>query len=248
MRFKEKVVLVTGSSRGIGTAIALLFAKEGAKVVINYYKSEKEANEVMNEIKKISDAITIKCDVSNEEQVKNMIKKIIKKFGKLDILVNNAGNYIEGDEWSGSSNIWAKTIKQNLISAMNTSKYAAEIFQKQKSGVIVNIASRYSVSGQFDALAYAASKAGIVNITQAYAKLLAPYGRANAVSPWPVKSGYWLRAPKEELEETISKMPGKRLIEPEEIAEVVLSLASPESAKITGQNILVDGGKNNPDK
>ena len=242
MRFKGKVVLVTGSSKGMGKATALLFAKEGAKVVINS-RSEKEANEVVNEIKKISDAIAIKCDVSNEEQVKEMMKKIIQKFGKLDILVNNAGTYIDGDEWNGSSDIWEKTIKQNLISAMNTSKYAAEIFQKQKSGIIVNIASRYSISGQFDSLAYAASKAGIVSITQAYAKLLSPFGRANAISPGATKSGYWLRAPKEEVDVAISKMPEKRLIEPEEIANVVLFLASSESAMINGQNIFVDGGK-----
>jgi len=123
---------------------------------------------------------------------------------------------------------------------MNTSKYATEIFQKQKSGIIVNIASRHGLSGQFDALAYSASKAGIVNITQAYAKLLAPFGKANSISPGPVRSGYWLRAPKEELEETISKMPGKRLIEPEEVASLVLSLSSDKS-KVTGQNISLGG-------
>lgn len=240
MEFKGKVVLVTGSSRGIGKATALMFAKEGAKVVINYSKSEKEANEVMNEVKKYSEVIAIKCDVSDEEQVKKMIEKIIQKFGKLDILVNNVGKYLEGDEWNGSSEIWEKTLKQNLISVMNTSKYATEIFQKQKSGIIVNIASRHGLSGQFDAPAYSASKAGIINLTQAYARLLAPFGKANSISPGPVKSGYWLRAPKEELEETISKMPGKKLIEPEEVATRVLSLSS-EKSKVTGQNVLLEG-------
>jgi 3-oxoacyl-[acyl-carrier protein] reductase len=243
MRFKDKVVLVTGSSRGIGKATAVLFAKEGAKVIINYSKSKKEANEVLKEIKDISDAITIKCDVSNESKVKKMIGNIIKDFGRLDILVNNAGVYIDGDEWDGSSKIWEKTLKQNLISAMNTSKYATEIFQKQKEGIIVNIASRHAILGQFDTFAYAASKAGIVNITQAYAKLLAPFGRANSVSPGPVRSGYWLRAPKEEIEETISKMSDKKLIEPEEVARVVLDLASLKSAKINGQNITVNDWK-----
>jgi 3-oxoacyl-[acyl-carrier protein] reductase len=215
MDFKGKVVLITGSSRGIGKATALLFAKEGAKLIINYSNSKKEANAVVNEIKKMGpDAIAIKCDVSKENDVKRMFKKIISKFGKLDILVNNAGKYIDGDEWNGSSKIWEKTLQQNLISAMNTSKYATEIFQKQKRGVIINIASRHSISGQIDALAYAAAKAGMVSITQAYAKFLSPYGRANAISPGPVNSGYWLRAPKEELKEVLKKMPGKKLIEP----------------------------------
>ncbi len=244
MELKNKIVLVTGSSRGIGKAIALLFAKKGAKVIVNYSKSEKEADEVVNEIKKTSDGISIKCDVSDEKQVKSMIEKIVKKYGGLDILVNNAGKYIDGDEWNGSSEIWRETLSQNLISAMNTSKCATQIFMKQKSGTIVNIASRHSVSGKYDALAYAASKAGIVSITQAYSKLLAPFGRANCVSPGATRAGYWLNAPKEELEEIISKMHKKRLIEPEEIANVVLFLASSESAGITGKNIIVDDEKN----
>jgi 3-oxoacyl-[acyl-carrier protein] reductase len=240
MRFKDKVVLVTGSSRGIGKAIALLFAKEGAKVIVNYSKSEKEANEVLKEIKKLSDGIAIKCDVSNETEVKNMINKIIKEFGKIDILVNNVGKYSDGDEWNGTSKIWEKSIKDNIISTLNVSKYVTEIFIKQKSGAIVNISSRFSVSGQYDAIAYAASKAAIVNITQAYSKLLSNFGRANSISPGPVKAGYWLRAPKEELEQTVNSMPNKRLIEPEEIAEKVLFLASDESKDINGQNILIN--------
>jgi 3-oxoacyl-[acyl-carrier protein] reductase len=243
MDLKKKVVLVTGSSRGIGKAIALIFAKQGAKVIVNYSKSEKEANEVVKEINKISEGIAIKCDVSNEVAVKRMIEKIIQKYGRLDILINNVGKYIDGDEWMGSSKIWEKTLKQNLISAMNTSKYAAKIFLKQKSGDIVNIASRHSVSGKVDATAYAASKAGMVSITQAYAKLLTPFGRANSVSPGATKAGYWITAPIEEIKETISNMHEKRLIEPEEIANVVLSLFSEKYSKVNGQNIVVDGSK-----
>jgi 3-oxoacyl-[acyl-carrier protein] reductase len=237
MKLRGKVVLVTGSSRGIGKAIAILFAKEGAILVVNYSKSEKEANEVLKEIKNISNGIKIKCDVSNENQVKKMVAQILKKFGKIDILVNNAGKYIEGDEWDGNSKIWRKTLNDNLISAMNVSKYVAETFQKQKSGVIINIASRYSVLGQYDSLAYSASKAGIVNITQAYSRLLAPFGRANAISPGPVKAGYWLRAPKEEIDSTLSSLPNKRFLEAEEVANLALDLACDE--KINGKNILL---------
>ncbi|MDD2515768.1 MAG: SDR family oxidoreductase [Candidatus Gracilibacteria bacterium] len=244
LKFKDKVVLVTGSAKGIGKSIGLLFAQGGARVVINYLNSEKEAKETLNEINKISDGIILKCDVSQEIQVKEMIEKVIKEYGRLDILVNNAGGYIEGDEWNGTSDIWEKTLKQNLISVMNTSKYATEIFQKQKNGIIVNISSRYSISGNFDEIAYATSKAGVISITQAYAKLLNPFGRANAISPGATNSGYWLCAPEEELKQVISSSPHKRLINPEEIAKVVLFLASDESLMITGQNILVDGGNN----
>ena len=240
MKFKDKVVLVTGASRGIGKAIALMFAKEGAKVVINYSKSQEEARQVLNQVKKLSEGMVVGCDVSNEERVKIMIETIIKRYDRLDILVNNVGQYIDGDEWNGTSKIWDKTLKINLISAMNTSKYAAEIFQKQKSGLIINIASIRAVESEFDCLAYAAAKAGMVSITQSYAKLLAPYGRANAISPGPVNAGYWLRAPKEELEATMAKMPNKKLIEPEEVASKVLELCS-ESSKMTGQNIIMSG-------
>lgn len=243
MALKNKIVLVTGSSRGIGKAIALLFAKKGAKVVVNYSKSEKEADEVVKEINKISEGIAIKCDVSDEKQVKIMIEKIVKKFGRLDILINNAGKYIEGDEWNGSSDIWRETLSQNLISTMSTSKYAAQIFIRQKSGAIVNISSVHSLSGQFDAIAYAASKAGLVSVTQAYAKLLFPFANVNSVSPGATRAGYWLYAPKKELNEIVSRMHNKRLIEPEEIANVVLSLFSPECSKVTGQNIVADGRK-----
>lgn len=244
MKFKDKVVLITGSSRGIGKATALMFAREGAKLIINYSNSKKEALIVVKEINKLdSEAIVIKCDVSKEKEVKKMFKQIISKFGKLDILVNNAGKYIDGDEWNGSSKIWEKTLQQNLISAMNTSKYATEVFQKQERGIIINIASRHSISGQIDALAYAAAKAGMVSITQAYAKFLSPYGRVNAISPGPVNAGYWLRAPKEELKEILKKMPNKKLIEPNEIAKIVLFLAS-DKCKINGQNIMVNGEKN----
>jgi 3-oxoacyl-[acyl-carrier protein] reductase len=238
MKFKNKVVLITGSSRGIGRATAIMFSKEGAKVVVNYSKSEKEAKEVLNEVKKYSDGIIIKCDVSNEKQVEKMFKKIINKFGKLDVLVNNAGVYIDGDEWNGEAKIWEETLRKDLISVMICSKFAAQIFLKQKYGVIVNISSRYSISGRFDSLAYAAAKAAIVNITQGYASLLNKFGgKANAISPGAVKSGYWLRAPKEELEAQ-----GK-LIEPEEIAKEVLFLASDNAKEINGKNILIDKGE-----
>jgi 3-oxoacyl-[acyl-carrier protein] reductase len=242
-RFQNKVVLITGSSKGIGKATAILFAKEGAKVIINYSKSEKEANETLLQVKKLTDAIVVKCDVSDEKQVEKMIKTIVQKFGRIDILVNNAGYYFDGDEWNGTSDIWEKTLKTNLISVMNVSKYVAQIFQKQKSGIIVNVSSSYSIRGHYESLTYAASKAGVVNVTQAYARLLSPYGRANAVSPRAVRAGYWLRAPKEELKETIAISPAKRLIEPEEVAEVILTLASDKSSKITGQNVVVDGLK-----
>ena len=240
MKLKNKVALVTGSSKGIGKEVALLLAKEGAKVVINYLESEKEAKEVLKQVKELSDGIMIQCDVSKEKEVKQMIEEIVKKFGTVDILVNNAGKYIDGDEWNGSSVAWEETLKDNLISVMNVSKYVCELFVKQQSGIMVNVASRYSNSGVFDALAYSASKAGVANLTQAYSKLLAPFGRANAVSPGPVNSGYWLRAPQEEIDRTLASLSNRRLIEPEDVAKRILFLITDESKNITGQNIAIN--------
>lgn len=243
--FKNKVVIVTGASSGIGAETALAFAKEGANLVITYKENKIGAEEVASKIiESGGGAITIQADLINEEDAKNVIEKTKQEFGKIDVLVNNAGRYIDGDEWNGTAEIWTRSLQQNLVSVINVSKYAVEIFQEQKSGVIVNISSRYSAQGQFDAISYAAAKAGVVNITQAYAKLLAPFGRANAVSPSAVNTGYWLTAPKEELESTLKDVPLGKLIETKDVAEMVLFLASDKAKNITGQNIFVDGGYN----
>lgn len=241
MQFKEKVVLVTWASKGIGKATALEFAKQWAIVIINYSKSKQPAQDVLDQIQNISQGSIIKCDVSDETQVKSMIQEIVKLYGRIDVLVNNVWLYIDGDEWNGTSDVWEKTLKNNLISSMNTSKYATEIFQKQKSGVIVNIASRYALSWRPDTIAYAAAKAGIINITQAYARLLSPFWRANSVSPWATNAWYRLTAPQEELDANIAHTAHKRLIEPEEIAKTILFLASDAAIMINGQNILADG-------
>ena len=129
-----------------------------------------------------------------------------------------------------------------VMNGMQTHKYGLEKMEEQKSGVIVNVSSRYSVTGQYDAIAYAASKAGIVNITQGQAKLMAPWGRSNAVSPGTVRIGYWLQAPKEELEENLNATPLQKLVDPEDIAEAIFFLASDKAKMITGQNLIVDGG------
>lgn len=232
--FKNKIVLITGGSSGIGEVTALLFAKEGADVVITYKNNKEGADKVVNDIKQLGKrSIAIQADLINETDAKHIVEKTIQEFGQIDVLVNNAGRYIDGDEWNGSSDIWVKSLQQNLVSVMNVSKYVIEVFQKQKTGVMVNVSSRYSIDGQFDSISYSAAKAGVVNITQAYAKLLMPFGRVNAVSPGAVKVGYWLRAPQEELEAQ-----GK-LIEPEEVAQKILFLSSDDAKEINGQNISI---------
>lgn len=243
MLLNDKVVLITGASSGVGRATALLCAKEGASVVFSYKQNKDGADETCKEIERLgSKCLTIQANLCNDSEAKRLVEEAVKKFGKIDVLVNNAGRYIGGDEWDGDSVIWEQSLNQSLVSVMSVSKYAIKHMQEKQSGTLVNVASRHSLFGQMDALAYASSKAGVVNITQAYAKLMAPWGRANAVSPGAVRAGYWKAAPQEELEENIQGTLLKKIIEPEDIADTILFLASEKSRMITGQNIVVDAG------
>lgn len=238
--FKDKIILITGGSSGIGKTTALMFAQSGADIAITYKDNKNGADEVINKIQKLGQkAIAIQADLINENEAKNVINKTVEEFGKIDILINNGGGYIDGDEWDGTSDIWTKSLQQNLVSMMSVSKYIIEIFQKQKSGIIVNVASVHGMNGQYDALSYAAAKAGVINITQSYAKLLTPYGRANSVSPSATNAGYWLTCSKQELEEKLASRPNHKLVEPETIAKKIVFLASDEANGITGQNFPV---------
>lgn len=239
--FKNKIALITGGSSGIGKTTAIMFAKNHADIVITYKSNKKGAGETIKEIQKLGqNAIAIKADLSNEKNAKNVVKLTMKKFGKIDILVNNAGGSFDGDEWSGNSKTWQKTFELNLLSMMSLSKYVIKIFQKQKSGIMINISSRFGLNGQYDVISYSAAKAGVINITQAYAKLLSLFGgRANSICPSAVNAGYWLKASKEELEETLKTMPSHKLIEPEKIAEKIIFLASSDAKNINGKNFSI---------
>ncbi len=243
MEFKNKVVLITGGSSGIGAATAIEFGKQGAHVAISYKDNSKGAEEVVAHVKDVgAEAVAYQADLCDDAQAAALVGAAVSKYGKLDVVVNNAGGYIAGDEWDGEVEVWVESLKQNLVSVMSISKYAVQQFQEQRSGVMVNVSSRYSAGGKDDVLSYAAAKAAIVNITQAYAKLLAPFGRANAISPAAVRAGYWVAAPEEETTETLAKTPLGKLAEPEEIARMIVFLASDTAKNITGQNIFIDGG------
>lgn len=243
MDIKNSIVLVTGASSGIGKATVLLFAKLGAKIAFSYKDNKNGADDTISEIRAFGvDVVAVQADLTKDEEVRKLVELTVNKFGQIDILVNNAGRYIEGDEWNGNVDTWEESFKQNFVSVLSVSKYVIENMHKQKSGVIVNISSRYSVSGQFDAPTYSAAKASIVNLTQGQAKLMAPWGRSNAVSPGVVRAGYWLKASKEELDENIQGVLLRQMVEPDDIAEAVVFLASDKAKMITGQNLIVDGG------
>lgn len=236
-----KTVLITGGSSGIGAETAKLFAEGGYNVALIYNTNKEGADNVVSEITaKGIKAVAFQVELSKEESAEQLVGAVHKEFGQIEVLINNAGKYVNGDEWDGTEEIWSQTLAQDLISVMNVSKYVIQIFQKQQSGVMVNVASRLGLSGSHEELAYGAAKAGVINITQGYAKLLAPYWRANSVSPGAVNTGYWLTAPKEELEATLANKSLGKLIEPREVANAILYLATDRSASTTGQNIVVN--------
>ncbi len=175
MRFKNKVVIVTGSSRGIGKATATLFAKEGAKLVVVADINDKESEKTVESIKKAGgDAFYAKCDVSKEEQVKQMVEQTIKKFGKIDILVNNAGIVFDVPFEERTVEQWKRTLEVNLIGVFLCAKYVAP-HMKKSGGKIVNVSSTNGIdSFSPSSMDYDSSKAGIIILTRDLAKELAP--------------------------------------------------------------------------
>ena len=244
MELKNKIALITGSSRGIGKATALLFAKEGAKVVVNYFSSEKEAFAVVDEIKKIgSEAIAVKCDVSKESEVKEMIQQIIDKFGRIDILVNNAGIVFDVPFFERTVEQWKRTLDVNLLGTFLCSRYASEQMLKNSGGKIINISSTNAINSfSPEAMDYDASKAGIIILTRDLAKELAPTIQVNSIAPGWVDTEMNKDLPKDFVKEETEKIYLKRFAKPEEIAKAILFLASDDADYITGSILKVDGG------
>lgn len=252
MRLKNKIAIITGSSRGIGKSTALLFAKEGAKVIIDYHVSniepnaEENARSVVDEIKKNgSEAIAIKCDVSKENEVKEMIKKTVDKFGKIDILVNNAGIVFDVPFLERTVEQWKQTMNVNLLGAFLCSKYASEQMLKNDNGKIINISSTNGINNfSPESMDYDASKAGIIILTRDLAKELAPKIQVNSIAPGWVDTEMNKDLPKDFVEEETEKIYLKRFAKPEEIAKSILFLASDDANYITGSILKVDGGYN----
>lgn len=243
MNFKDKVVLVTGSSRGIGRSIAVRFARCGANVVINYRNNEEEAEVIEEIISSYADCMSIKADVSKERDVKRMIDTIIDKYGHIDVVVNNAGIAIDNDFEDHNIKDWQETLNTNLIGVFLVSKYAGSHMVDNKYGKIINMSSTNGIDTIYPySVDYDASKAGLINLTKNLAIQFAPYVNVNAVAPGWVDTGMNDDLPKSYLQEEKEKTLLKRFAEPEEIADVVLFLASDKARFIDGEVIRVDGG------
>ena len=244
MRFDGKVAIVTGSSRGIGKAIALAFAKEGADVVVNYRENMQLADKVVNQIKAMNRrAITIQADVSDIIQVEKMVEKTIAEFGKIDILVNNAGTFRDSTVKKMEKELWNDVIAVNLTGVFNCTRAVINFMREQKSGKIVNITSVQGQIGVIGASNYSASKAGVIGFTKSVAKEVARRGiTVNAIALGFINTGMLKRLPQKMQDNILLQIPMGRFGEPEEVAHVVLFLASDDAKYITGQVINLNGG------
>lgn len=234
----NKVILVTGASRGLGEAIAKKFLDNNNIVYINFNKTTlKELEEKYHEYK---NARFIKCDVSNEEEVKNMISKIKEEEGHLDVLVNNAGIAIDSELKDKNKESFQRILDVNLIGPFLTSKYVLDIMDK---GSIINISSTNGIDTYYSySLDYDASKAGLINLTHNFASMYAPNIRVNCIAPGWINTEMNKELDKEYIKEECEHILLERFAEPKEIANVVFFLASEEASYITDTIIRVDGG------
>ena len=239
---KNKIALITGAGRGIGRAIAIALAKEGAEVVINYNGSEERAKEVKQTIEENGGKASIyKCNVSDFVACEAMIKDIVKEYGHLDILVNNAGITKDGLIMKMKEEDFDSVLNVNLKGTFNTIRHSARQMLKQRSGKIINISSVSGILGNVGQANYAASKAGVIGLTKTMARELGSRGiTVNAIAPGFVDT---------EMTEVIRENACKQIIlgrfgKPEDIANTAVFLASDKADYITGQVISVDGGMN----
>jgi len=249
--FKNKVAVVTGSSRSIGRSIALALARSGCAVTINYSKSRDEADEVVNSIRQMGGkAIAVKCDVSKREEVENMFTATVDAFDKVDILVNNAGVGLVASLLETTDEIWDKNMEVNLRGVFLCTQIAARHMVERGYGKIVNISSNsgFGIAMPGDT-SYAVSKAGVICLTKSSAFELGKHNiNVNCVAPGAVDT-VMLRGNRSD-EEYEKVLEGRRDASslgitgtPEDIANAVLFFASDESRYITGKILLVDGGR-----
>jgi NAD(P)-dependent dehydrogenase (short-subunit alcohol dehydrogenase family) len=246
MRLGGKVVVVTGSSRGIGRAIAIKFAKEGAYVVVNSRKKES-AQKVVDEIKRSGGkAIAVEGDVSNPKTAKKLVSAAVKEFGSLNIFVNNAGVISYANFLDLKEEQWDSLMSVDLKGVFMCSQAAARQMIKQgDGGKIINISSIAGFIGFHNLAHYCAAKAGVIELTKQMALELAPYKiNVNSIGPGAIKTAMTnqIESDPKQLKETIARIPLGRMGKPEEIASVAAFFASDEASYVTGETIFVDGG------
>lgn len=240
----KKVALVTGASRGIGSAIAKRLAGDGMFVVVNYNGSESAACSVVDTIRAAGgEAVMMQCDVSDFKAVGEMITAIIKQHGRLDVLVNNAGITRDNIVMRMKEDEFDKVVDINLKSAFNTIHFAARYMLKQRSGRIINISSYVGRSGNSGQANYGAAKAGLIGLTMSVARELGSrHVTVNAIAPGFIKTDMTAGLEDGLLEQFVAHIPLGYAGEPEDVAAAAAFLASEDARYITGQVLSVDGG------
>ena len=242
----NKTVLVTGSSSGLGSSIAEIYAKNGYNVVINYNNNLLKANELKEKLEKQYNikCLVIKCDVSNDEEVLKMYNDIKNTFGYLDVLVNNAGITNDSDFESKTKEDFNRIFNINTYGVYLLSKIFGKDMYERKEGNIINISSSNAIDSYYEFSAdYDASKAAVVNLTHNIANHFAPYVRVNCVCPGWINTPMNKDLDKDFKEEEINKTLLHRFAEPEEIANLVYFLSSQEASYINDAVIKIDGGR-----
>lgn len=237
---KDKTVIVTGAAKGIGRAIAVAFAKEGANIVVNYRSTPPDETVKEVEAQGVK-CLSVQADVSSFEESEKLVEAAKEAFGSVDVLVNNAGITRDTLIMRMSEADFDAVISTNLKGCFNMVKHASKVMLKQKSGAIINMSSVIGLIGNAGQANYAAAKAGIIGITHSAAKELAPRGiTCNAIAPGFIETDMTAVLSDKVKENILANIPLKRMGKPEEIAETAVFLA--KSKYITGQVIAVDGG------
>ena len=245
MDLEGKVALITGGSMGIGTAISLNLAQNGANVALTYRRHEQEAMDIVEKIKGMGRKSTAyKVDVSEFEAVQNLVNEVTQEFGQVDILINNAGMNWDGVVWKMTEEQWDKVIDVDLKGTFNFIRACAPQFREQKSGKIINITSINGLRGKFGQSNYSAAKAGTIGLTKTVAREMGKYNvNVNSVAPGMILTDMFKNLPEEFKQKAADETVFNRLGDPDDVAHIVSFLASDKSRHITGEVIKVDGGQ-----
>jgi 3-oxoacyl-[acyl-carrier protein] reductase len=245
MDLEGKVALITGGSMGIGTAISLNSAQNGADVALTYRRHEQEALDVVEKIMGMGrKSKAYKVDVSEFDAVQNLVNEVVREFGHVDILINNAGMNWDGVVWKMTEEQWDKVIDVDLKGTFNFIRAVAPLFREQKSGKIINITSINGLRGKFGQSNYSAAKAGTIGLTKTVAREMGKYNvNVNSVAPGMILTDMFKDLPEEFKQKAADETVFNRLGDPDDVAHIVSFLASDKSRHITGEVIKVDGGQ-----